>query len=117
MQKLNTNPIFRLLVPKFLRTFFWKKYLESKLISAYEHSSDTEIKDIINNIKKNGLQIISSTLKNQYEAANINVFFDEIKQLKYVKFKGNKKIYFKKRWSKKRIQKAFDQTLFKKKIN
>ena len=117
MQKLNTNPIFRLLVPKFLRTFFWKKYLEYKLINAYEHSTDNEIKDIINNIKKNGLQIISSTLKNQYEAENINVFFDEIKQLKYVKFKGNKKIYFKKRWSKKRIQRALNQLYIEQDIN
>ncbi len=104
MQKLNTNPLFRLLVPKFLRTFFWKKYLESNIINTYHDSDDDEIKDIINNIKKNGLQIISSTFKNEYKSENINVFFDKIKGLKYVNFKGNKKIYFKKRWSKKEFK-------------
>ena len=117
MQKLNTNPLFRLLVPKSLRTFFWKKYLESNIINTYHDSDDDEIKDIINNIKKNGLQIISSTLKNEYKAENINVFFDKIKGLKYVNFKGNKKIYFKKRWSKKRIQRALNQLLIEQDIN
>ena len=104
MQKLNTNPLFRLLVPKSLRTFFWKKYLESNIINTYHNSNDVEIKDIINNIKKNGLQIISSTLKNEYKAENINVFFDEIKGLKYVKFKGNKKSILRKDGQKKEFK-------------
>ncbi|GIR10631.1 MAG: hypothetical protein CM15mP22_0510 [Gammaproteobacteria bacterium] len=31
LQLLNNNPIYRLLIPKPVRTFFWKKFLSSKL--------------------------------------------------------------------------------------
>ena len=64
-------------------------------------SSDEEIKEIILNIKKNGIQIISSKLSQEYDASKIKVYYDEIKNLNYVNFKKNKKIYFKKNGQKK----------------
>ena len=96
MQLLNNNPIYRLLIPKPVRTFFWKKFLSSKIINSYIDSSDEEIKEIILNIKKNGIQIISSTLSQEYDASKIKVYFDEIKNLNYVNFKKIKKYILKK---------------------
>jgi RNA-binding protein YhbY len=117
LQLLNNNPIYRLLIPKPVRTFFWKIFLSSKIINSYKDSSDKEIKEIILNIKKNGIQIISSTLSQEYDASKIKVYYDEIKNLNYVNFKKNKKIYFKKKWSKKRIQKALNQLYIEQDIN
>ena len=117
MNNLNSNLLYKLLIPKPIRTFFWKKYLKSKIISTYGSSKDSEIQEIINNIKKNGLQIISSTLKNDYKSNDINVFYDDFKKLKYVNFKANKRIYFKKKWSKKRIQKALNQLYIEQDVN
>ncbi len=77
MQLLNNNPIYRLLIPKPLRTYFWKKYLSSKIINSYKNSNDLETKEIILNIKKNGIQIISSTLSQEYDASKIKVYYDE----------------------------------------
>ena len=82
MQLLNNNPIYRLLIPKPVRTFFWKKFLSSKIINSYKDSNDEDIKEIILNIKKNGIQIISSTLSQEYDASKIKVYYDEIKNLK-----------------------------------
>ena len=76
MQLLNNNPIYRLLIPKPLRTFFWKKFLRSKIINSYKDSNDEEIKEIILNIKKNGIQIISSTLSQEYDASKIKVYYE-----------------------------------------
>ena len=111
MNKINSNPLYRLIIPKALRTFIWKKYLKKKILNSYKHSKDSEVIDIINNIKKNGLNIISNKLKNDYDQEKIQVDYDSEKKMKYVKFDYNKKIFFKKKWSTKRIQKAFNQLL------
>ena len=109
MQKINVNPLYRLIVPKPLRTFLWKKYLKNKIIQEYCDSKNKEIKEIISNIRKSGIKIISSTLSRDYSEDDIEVLFDESLKLKYVNYKKDKPIYFKKKWSKSRIQKALNQ--------
>ena len=111
MNKLNSNPLYRFFVPKSLRTRIWKNYLQIKILSHYESSKDEEIQDLIKNIRKNGLKIISNKLTRDYNKEEINVSYDEKRKIKFVKFNNNKKIYFKKNWSKSRIQKAFNQLL------
>ena len=111
MNKLNSNPLYRFFVPKSLRTRIWKNYLQKKILSHYESSKDEEIQDLIKNIRKNGLKIISNKLTRDYNQEEINVSYDEKRKMKFVKFNNNKKIYFKKNWSKSRIQKAFNQLL------
>ena len=111
MNKINSNFLYRLIVPKSIRTLVWKNYLQKKILSHYENSKDQEISDLVNNIKENGLKIISSKLKGDYNQEQINVNYDEENKMKFVDFDINKRIYFKKNWSKKRIQKAFNQLL------
>ena len=111
MYKINSNPIYRLFIPKFLRTIIWKNYLKKKILSSYKNSQDKEIIELISSIKERGLHIISSKLKEHYDQDKINVNYDPQRKMKYVNFDKEKKIFFKKKWSKKRIQKAFNQLL------
>ena len=111
MYKINSNPIYRLFIPKFLRTIIWKNYLKKKILSSYKNSQDKEIIELISSIKERGLHIISSKLKGHYDQDKINVNYDPQRKMKYVNFDNQKKIFFKKKWSKKRIQKAFNQLL------
>ena len=117
MQKINVNPFYRLIVPKPLRTYLWKIYLKKKILKEYSHSSDKEIIEIISNINENGIKIISSTLSRDYKEDEIEVLFDEALKLKYVDYKKGKPIYFKKKWSKSRIQKALNQLYIEQDIN
>ena len=109
MQSLNSNPLYRLFFPKVLRTYLWKKYLKKKITKVYNHSNDKELIDILNNININGVKIISSTLTKKYNKNKIKVLYDKKLNLKYVNYKKDKPIYFKKKWSKSRIQKALNQ--------
>ena len=117
MQKINVNPFYRLIIPKPLRTYLWKRYLKKKILKEYSHSNDKEIIEIIRNINENGIKIISSKLSRDYKEDEIEVLFDEALKLKYVNYKKGKPIYFKKKWSKSRIQKALNQLYIEQDIN
>lgn len=117
MNTLFKNPVFRLLVPKSLRTTLWKAYIEKRILEWYENSTDPEIIDIIKNIKSNGLEIISTSLTKKYDADDIVVFNDPDKNLKYVNYKKDKRLYFKKKWSKRRIQKALNELYIEQDLN
>jgi len=117
MQKINVNPFYRLIIPKPLRTYLWKIYLKKKILKEYSNSRDKEIIEIISNINENGIKIISSTLSRDYKEDEIEVLFDEALKLKYVNYKKGKPIYFKKKWSKSRIQKALNQLYIEQDIN
>jgi len=117
MQKINANPFYRLIVPKSLRTYLWKQFLKKKILKEYSQSSDKEIIEIISNINENGIKIISSTLSMDYREDKIEVLFDKILKLKYVNYKKDKPIYFQKKWSKSRIQKALNQLYIEQDIN
>ena len=117
MQKINVNPFYRLIIPKPLRTYLWKIYLKKKILKEYSNSRDKEIIEIISNINENGIKIISSTLSRDYKEDEIEVLFDKALKLKYVDYKKGKPIYFKKKWSKSRIQKALNQLYIEQDIN
>ncbi len=117
MQKINANPFYRLIVPKSLRTYLWKQFLKKKILKEYSQSSDKEIIEIISNINENGIKIISSTLSMDYREDKIEVLFDKIFKLKYVNYKKDKPIYFQKKWSKSKIQKALNQLYIEQDIN
>ena len=117
MQKINVNPFYRLIIPKPLRTYLWKIYLKKKILKEYSNSRDKEIIEIISNINENGIKIISSTLSRDYKEDEIEVLFDEALKLKYVNYKKGKPMYFKKKWSKSRIQKALNQLYIEQDIN
>jgi len=90
MYKINSNPIYRLFIPKFLRTIIWKNYLKKKILSSYKNSQDKEIIELISSIKERGLHIISSKLKGHYDQDKINVNYDPQRKMKYVNFDNEK---------------------------
>lgn len=117
MQKVYSNPLYRLIFPKPFRRYLWKKYLKKEILEEYNHSNDQEIIEILENIERNGLKIISSTLTKDYNENKIEVLYDKVLKLKYVNYQKDKPIYFKKKWSKSRIQKVLNQLYIEQDLN
>tara|TARA_B110000263_G_scaffold238505_1_gene239771 strand:- start:596 stop:1498 length:903 start_codon:yes stop_codon:yes gene_type:complete len=108
---LNKLFIYRVLVPKTLRTLIWKRFLKKQILNSYKDSEDKEVKKITRFLSNNKLEIFPYNYIFKYRDKNIDVFVDKEKKLNYVFLKERKKLYFKKNWSKKRIKKAFKQLL------
>ena len=61
---------------------------------------------LFRSLRTNEVKIFPYPFHNNYSADNIDVFYDEEKGLRYVMQDG-KRLYFKKRWGVKRIQRAY----------
>ena len=110
MSKLPSQ-VYRILVPKTIRRKLLARELRKKIISHYSTPPDAqpeEIKTVVNYLKTNPLAVFPYDFQNQYIEESIEVFDDPDKGLRYVMF-DDKKLYFKKRWSKKRIRHSFNE--------
>jgi len=106
-----TSQIYRILVPKFIR----KKILAKKLRAAIQHyytnqpdPVSEEIQSVLNYLKYNKIAVFPYEFQNQYREEDVAVFDDVKKGLRYVLLNG-KRLYFKKRWSKRRIRHSFNE--------
>jgi len=102
--------LYRVLVPKPIRTKILLASLAKK-IPAFHSSSegfttDTERQVVIDYINRRGVQIFPYDFTDKYTHSSIDVFEDSSCGLKYVMM-DNKRLYFKRRWSVKRIRKSF----------
>jgi len=111
MNFINNFFVYRILVPKPLRTLIWKSFLKKKILSFYSNTNDIEIKKIKRFLLNNKTEIFPYEFIFNYDFNKIKVNYDKLKKLNYVDFNTNKKLFFKKSWSRKRIQKAFNQLL------
>ena len=111
INQLNNFIVWKALVPKFLRTKLWKLFLRKEIIKSFKKSEDKEIIEVLNFLKKNELRIFPYNFIFKYKEQEIEVHFDEYINLKFVYLNKTKKLFFKKRWSKSRIRKAFNQLL------
>ena len=105
------SQIYRIVVPKFIRKRILARELRSSILDYYgslPESPDQELTAVLNYLKTNPIEVFPYHFQNQYIANNIEVFDDQEKGLRYVMLDG-KKLYFKKRWSKKRIQHSFNE--------
>lgn len=107
--------MYRILVPKPIRTKILLSRLKKEIPAYHEaspdYASDEERKEVVNYVRKNGVQIFPYTFTNKYQQDSIVVFHDEGCGMKYVLL-NDKRLYFKRKWSVKRIQKSFhDLTL------
>lgn len=107
--------LYRILVPKPIRTKILLSRLQKEIPAFHEASpeyeSDEERKEVVNFVRNNGVQIFPYTFTNKYQQDSIEVFHDEACGMKYVLL-NDKRLYFKRKWSAKRIQKSFhDLTL------
>ena len=102
--------LYRVLVPKPIRTQILLSSLAEKIPAFHSHSAgfatDKERQAVINYIKRRGVQIFPYDFTDKYSHSSIEVFEDPACGLKYVMM-DNKRLYFKRRWSVKRIRKSF----------
>jgi len=110
INKLNKFFIWRALVPKKIRTIIWKRVLRKSIILFFKNDTNEEIKKVIDFLNKNPLELFPYNFIFNYNAKDIKVYLDKEEKLKYVLL-DDKKLYFKKRWSKFRIKKALNQLL------
>jgi hypothetical protein len=107
--------LYRILVPKPIRTKILLSRLQKEIPAYHETSpdyeSDEERKAVINYVRNNGVQIFPYPFTKKYQQNSIEVYDDEECGMKYVLL-NEKRLYFKRKWSTKRIQKSFhDLTL------
>ena len=106
-----TSKIYRIIVPKFIRKKILAKKLRSSILDYYAslpESPDDELTAVLSYLQTNPIAVFPYHFQNQYDADAIEVFDDTEKGLHYVMLDG-KKLYFKKRWSKKRIRHSFNE--------
>jgi hypothetical protein len=109
MNKL-TSQIYRIVVPKFIRKRILAKQLPVAIHNYYANLPETpsqDIQTVLNYLKTNPIAVFPYPFQDEYIAENIEVFVDQEKGLPYV-FLDGKKLYFKKRWGKKKIQNLYN---------
>lgn len=102
--------VYRILVPKFLRTVLLKKSLHRMIIEYLGAIPENEInndqKEVLDNLKKEELRIFPYPFHENYSPENIEVFYDDVNEMRYV-LQDGKRLYFKKRWKEKRIKQSY----------
>jgi hypothetical protein len=105
------NQFYRIVVPKFIRKKIRSKKLRTAIIDYYSRPG-TKISDELNEvliyIKDHPLSIFPYPFQHNYNENEIKVFWDNDKKLRYVWLDGHR-LYFKKRWSEKRIRHSFNE--------
>jgi len=106
--------LYRVLVPKPIRKNLLLNKLQIKITNQLNDLPIVELssekKAVLDYITKNGVSVFPYEFTQNYIKSSIKVYRDKDKGLKYV-FHENKKLYFKKRWSVSRIQRAYNQLL------
>ncbi|MGD9157057.1 MAG: FkbM family methyltransferase [Desulfobacteraceae bacterium] len=107
-------PVYRVLVPKPLRTIILKKTLRKKILKYFSslppEMVNPEQRDVVKFLETNPVGIFPCHFHDNYSAESIEVLKDKEKGLRYVMHDG-KRLYFKRRWSEKRIKKAYSNLL------
>jgi hypothetical protein len=106
-----TSQIYRIVVPKFIRKRILAKELRLAILNHYDalpEAPSTELKTVLDYLRTNPIAVFPYSFQNKYNPETIEVFKDSQKGLCYVMLEG-KKLYFKRRWSKKRIQHSFNE--------
>jgi hypothetical protein len=103
-------PIYRILVPKPLRTIILKKSLRCKILNYFaslpENEVNDEQKEVLQYLENNEIRIFPYPFHNNYSPDKIEVIYDRDKKMRYVIQEG-KRLYFKKNWNEKRIKRAY----------
>lgn len=107
-------PVYRVLVPKPLRTIILKKSLRKKILNHFSSLPEKEVNDeqreVLKFLENNEVRIFPYPFNDNYSAESIEVFHDAERGLKYVIQEG-KRLYFKRRWNEARIRRAYSDLL------
>jgi hypothetical protein len=113
-------PIYRILVPKPIRTVILKKSLRKKILKHFAELPENEIndehKEVLGYLENNPVRIFPYPFHDNYSSDKIDVFYDSETGMRYV-LQDGKRLYFKKRWSGKRIKRAYSDLLREQDIN
>ena len=113
-------PIYRILVPKPLRSYILKKSLREKILKHFASLSENEVNDeqreVLRYLENNPVKIFPYPFQDNYSPDKIEVIFDPEIGMRYVLQEG-KRLYFKKHWSEKRIKSAYSDLLREQDIN
>ncbi|MCX6220525.1 MAG: FkbM family methyltransferase [Bacteroidia bacterium] len=110
MNFLNTA-VYRIIVPKFFRKKIVARVLRSNILAYYSSLKEPlteEISKVCDYVKNCGIAMIPYYFQDEYIEDTIEVHYDTETGLRYVVYKG-KRLYFKRRWSKKRIRLSFNE--------
>ncbi|MBA4321332.1 MAG: dimethyladenosine transferase [Odoribacter sp.] len=107
-------PIYRIVVPKPLRTIILKQTLRKKILkyfaSVAKEKLNDEQQDVLRYLEKNPVETFPYPFSAKYSPDNVEVFFDDKRGMRYVLME-NKRLYFKKRWSERRIKKGYSDLM------
>lgn len=95
------------ILPHGLRRKLFRKVILSYFDSLPQNSLSNEQKEAIGYLRSHPITTFLSSFTEQYKAKDIQVFTDDDSQLKYV-LHEEKRLYFKRKWSVKRIQRAYN---------
>lgn len=106
--------VYRVVVPKPLRTIILRKNIRLKILDHFSTVPDNEIneeqREVLDYLKLNPISTFPYPFQDLYSPESIEVFFDKDKGMHYVLL-GGKRLYFKRRWTVKRIRKGFSDLL------
>jgi hypothetical protein len=106
--------IYRVLVPKPVRTMILKKSLRRKILEHFRNLSGNEVTgehhEVLEYLEKNPLSIFPYPFEHSYKPSDIKVLSDDKLGMHYVMLDG-KRLYFKKRWNEARIKRGFSDLM------
>lgn len=113
-------PIYRILVPKPIRTFLLKRSLRKKIPEYFASIPKNEVnndqREVLQFLGNNEIRIFPYPFHSDYSPDKIVVLYDSEKGLRYV-LQDGKRLYFKKRWGEKKIKKAYCDLMREQDIN
>ncbi|MEL7588193.1 MAG: hypothetical protein AAGU19_15905 [Prolixibacteraceae bacterium] len=102
-----TIQLYRIIVPKYFRRKIQAKRLPVSIFRYYKNHPEAlspEIESVLNYLKTNTIAIFPYSFQHDYHQEDVEVYDDAETGLRYVLLDG-KRLYFKRRWGKKKIQK------------
>lgn len=105
------SQLFRILVPKFIRKKIVARVMRATVLDYYSQSSEPlsdEIEKVCDYLRRSSIAMFPYDFQDEYIVDSNEVYDDKEKGLRFVLLDG-KRLYFKKRWSKKRIRKTFNE--------
>jgi hypothetical protein len=106
--------VYRVLVPKPVRTSILLRSLRRKIPGYFAGLPSSEINseqmEVLKYLESNPVSIFPYDFQYSYSPGNVEVFTDERLGMRYV-IQDGKRLYFKRRWSAKRIRRAYSDLM------
>lgn len=107
-------PVYRVLVPKPIRAHILKVTLKKKIFKYFASLPPEDINDeqrkVLSYLKDNPVSPYPYYFAHNYPAKAVEIFYDDKAGMRYVMM-GDKRLYYKKRYSLKRIRRGFSDLM------